>query len=63
MTPTLSNLIWVMLGGALGAGGRYLMGLSRLTGLLGTTWIVNILGSVFLGGLMALIVDRGGEKP
>lgn len=60
---TLSNLVWVMLGGALGAGARYglMLILLPLVPKMNLPWVIaliNVLGS-FLLGLTLTLVGRG----
>ena len=59
----MQHLLWICLGGALGTGGRYLIGLWA-AGALGTgfphgTLIVNVLGSFLISIAMFLSVDAG----
>ena len=55
-------LLWVCLGGAIGSGLRYLAGLgaARVLGLAFPygTFVVNLLGSFVMGGLMVLANER-----
>ncbi|MEP5780824.1 MAG: fluoride efflux transporter CrcB [Hyphomicrobiales bacterium] len=60
----MMHLIYVALGGALGASGRHLVGLLSLR-LLGPsfpvgTFVVNVVGSFLMGALIAYLVKKGG---
>lgn len=62
----MMHLIYVALGGALGAGGRHLVGLASLR-LFGAgfpigTFIVNIVGSFLMGVLIAFLAKKGGAS-
>lgn len=58
------NYLYVGLGGALGAMGRYLVG-SQLTRTFGTGWpygtfVINVLGGLCMGLLVSTLAHRGG---
>ena len=60
--PYMSRFLWVCLGGAVGTGARYLIALTAPR-LLGTsfpwaTLIVNVSGSLLLGVLAVLFLER-----
>ena len=60
------HLFYVALGGALGAGGRHLVGLMSLrlfgSGFPMGTFIVNIVGSFLMGALVAYLAKKGGDS-
>ena len=62
----MPNLLLVMLGGALGAGARYLAGLAGLrwlgSGFPWATLFVNLLGSLFIGLLAGWLLRAGGSE-
>lgn len=62
----LETLAKVALGGAIGASGRYLVGVAAMRafgpGFPWVTLIVNILGSALMGALVVILAKTGGTK-
>ncbi|MCL4233503.1 MAG: fluoride efflux transporter CrcB [Deltaproteobacteria bacterium] len=63
----MPNLVWICLGGAVGSGARYLVGIWAAN-TLGTafpygTLVVNIAGSFLISVVMALGIDLGAIPP
>lgn len=60
------HLVYVALGGALGASGRHLVGLATVrffgAGFPLGTFLVNIIGSFLMGVLFAYLAKKGGES-
>lgn len=63
----MPNLVWICLGGAIGSGSRYLVGLWAAktlgTGFPYGTLTVNIVGSFLISIVMALGTDYGAIPP
>ena len=60
------SILWVLVGGAVGAPLRYLLDLA-ITARLGSrfpwgTWVVNVLGSLVLGAVAGATVERGAPQ-
>jgi CrcB protein len=67
MTPSISQIFAIMIGGALGAALRYLVS-NGVYSLLGRdfpygTLAVNVIGSFLMGILTVLLVERGESDP
>ena len=61
----MTTLLWIMLGGALGTGARYLLTSflqSSTGGFPVGTLAVNLLGCLLIGFLAAALPDTGAEK-
>lgn len=63
----MQNVLWVGVGGFLGANARYLVGLWAATFLAGRlpvgTFLINVSGSFLLGLFLAIGVQRVGADP
>jgi CrcB protein len=61
------EIVWVGLGGFVGANARYLIGRLALAGLGGAfpygTLIANLTGCCLIGAVMALLAERGISNP
>lgn len=61
----MMHLIYIAMGGAIGAGGRHLVGLAILRtfgpGFPYATFIVNVVGSFLMGALIAYLAKKGAS--
>lgn len=67
MATEMGNLVLVMVGGALGAGARHLVGAAMLgrfgPGFPWATLTVNLVGGVLMGLLVGWLARAGGNEP
>lgn len=59
---TVSTILWIAMGGALGAVARYLLNISPLAGVFEKfplpTFVINVVGSFLIGFLMIVFADK-----